>query len=143
MFSCTESEPRNIELRTADCRRIVKSGAEEKSLNSQFTSSLDIPCWIFCGSFFAVASGNCATGPAGSAVRKPLTCPPRPRQLTRFCRKARRRPEIETFFHLAKTAKQAISVLIVDAVGCSQIEKGPLEARSSFLEEPYIEIRYP
>ena len=43
MFSCTESEPRNIELRTADCQKIVKSGAEEKSLNSQFTSSLDIP----------------------------------------------------------------------------------------------------
>ena len=38
-----ESEAQNIELRTADCRREVKSWAEQKSLESQFTSSLDIP----------------------------------------------------------------------------------------------------
>ncbi len=38
-----ESEAQNIELRTAEGRREVKSWAEEKSLESQFTSSLDIP----------------------------------------------------------------------------------------------------
>ena len=38
-----EREPQNIELRTAECGREVNSWAEKKSLESQFTSSLDIP----------------------------------------------------------------------------------------------------
>ena len=45
----------------------------------------------------------------------------------------RRRPESEPFFRLAKTAKSRFIGIgfIVDTAGCSQAEKGPLEARSS------------
>ena len=52
--------------------------------------------------------------------------------------KLRRRPESEQFFRLARTAKQAMLVFIVDTAGCSQAEKGPLEARSGFPTVPSI-----
>ena len=77
--SSTESEPQNTELRTAECRRKVKSGTEEKPLNSQFTSSLDIPelfnvavatrmlqgsrcfpCWIFLSNFMPLPRPSCS-----------------------------------------------------------------------------------
>ena len=57
--------------------------------------------------------------------------------------KLRRRPESEQFFRLAKPVPsnaegtEADDVgFIVDVAGCSQAEKGPLEARSGFPTEP-------
>jgi hypothetical protein len=55
---------------------------------------------------------------------------------SRFCQKTSSLARERAVFSAGKDGEAGDVCSIVDAAGCSQAEKGPLEARSSFLTEP-------
>jgi hypothetical protein len=57
---------------------------------------------------------------------------------TRLCRKTPSSARERAVFSPGKDGEAGDVCFIVDTAGCSQVEKGPLEARSGFPTEPSI-----